>query len=436
MININAILEEDCKEVKKKEETEQKSNNIINIEKNNEIENKKLNKEEILKAKENGFILIGKTGVGKTTLLNLIYKDNVGKVGHSTKSETIKSNYYCIKEKVKSDDIYFCIIDTPGLFDTNGIKEDTKQKEDIKNLISREKIKIKGLLFLTNYQNERFDFSEQDTLIQYNAIFPLKEFWKRIILIFTHYYGDPDGDTKEDILNKSNKILPNIINNIMNKVKNVSYPLSFFEIKKKYINIYSNPRTIKQIESNEDYRKDIILDIIQLTNSSPMFSKLEIFHFEKYEIKENDNYLYDCDLNVYLDANGNVVHKEFFPKNKYKKNAELLNSQKITLNIEDCLINKDGNLIKNHKKKEGYKEIFKNINDKISNKMTIVSLIGLVFSGLFFPQIAPLCMPTLLGGLFINESYDQQEKEKKKIDTIMKDQNIYNEIKKQIKDNY
>lgn len=68
--------------------------------------------------------------------------------------------------------------------------------------------------------------------------------------------------------------------------------------------------------------------------------------------------------------------------------------------------------------------------------MTIVSLIGLVFSRLFFPQIAPLCMPKLLGGLFINESYDQQEKEKKKIDTIMKDQNIYNEIKKQIKDNY
>ena len=46
--------------------------------------------------------------------------------------------------------------------------------------------------------------------------------------------------------------------------------------------------------------------------------------------------------------------------------------------------------------------------------MTIVSLIGLVFSRLFFPQIAPLCMPKLLGGLFINESYDQQEKEKKK----------------------
>jgi putative ribosome biogenesis GTPase RsgA len=36
-----------------------------------------LTNEEKLKAKENGFILLGKTGVGKTSILNLIYKKQI-----------------------------------------------------------------------------------------------------------------------------------------------------------------------------------------------------------------------------------------------------------------------------------------------------------------------------------------------------------------------
>ena len=57
---------------------------------------------------------------------------------------------------------------------------------------------MKGILFLSNFRGERFDASEQDPLIQYNAIFLLKDFWKRVILIFTHYYRDPEGDSKEE----------------------------------------------------------------------------------------------------------------------------------------------------------------------------------------------------------------------------------------------
>ena len=44
--------------------------------------------EEIEKAKENGFILIGKTGVGKTSLLNVICGKDRGIVGYSSQSET------------------------------------------------------------------------------------------------------------------------------------------------------------------------------------------------------------------------------------------------------------------------------------------------------------------------------------------------------------
>ena len=88
-----------------------------------------LTDEEILKCKENSFILIGKTGVGKTALLNVIYGEEIGKVGHTSKSETKDSNYYCIKEKIENEFIYFCIIDTPGLYDTNGFDADINQKK-------------------------------------------------------------------------------------------------------------------------------------------------------------------------------------------------------------------------------------------------------------------------------------------------------------------
>ncbi len=97
-----------------------------------------------------------------------------------------------------------------GLYDTDGIDVDKNQKNEIIKIISKEKIKIKGILFLSNFQNERFDASEQDTLIQYNAIFPLKDFWKRIILIFTHYYGDP---YKNENRNLSKKKYENLLNN-------------------------------------------------------------------------------------------------------------------------------------------------------------------------------------------------------------------------------
>ena len=49
----------------------------------------------------------------------------------------------------------------------------------------------------------------------------MKEFWKRLILVFTHYYGDPEGDSKEEIKERSTKCFTQIIETIMEKVKNV-----------------------------------------------------------------------------------------------------------------------------------------------------------------------------------------------------------------------
>ena len=62
-----------------------------------------------------------------------------------------------------------------------------------------------------------------------------------------------------------------------------------------------------------------------------MFSKLQIFHFENYEIKENDKYIYDCDLIIYLDANDNVINKDLNIINKHLKNFDLKYNKKLNM---------------------------------------------------------------------------------------------------------
>ena len=354
----------------KSEQLEKSENNIIinsknniinNINKEKSIQNKiseindnKLTKEEILKAKENGFILIGKTG---TSLLNLIYGNNVGKVGYSTNSETKISTEYYIKNKIGDKFIYFCIIDTPGLYDTDGEEIDKIQTDKINILISENDIKIKGLLFLSNFQNERFDASEQLSLIKYNSIFPLKDFWKHMVIIFTHYYGDPDGDSKEEIKSRSTEVFSKLFRNIMEKTKGVSEPIDFDKITRQYINIYSNPKKENHFKNNEIIRQNLINEIMKLIKYEPMFTKLCILHIYNYEINENDDNIHNCDLYLYYDANDKIINTNFVKLKTMKKYRGYKNDQNIILNAQICEIKKNGNLSLKKNKEEIFSKL-------------------------------------------------------------------------------
>ena len=76
------------------------------------------------------------------------------------------------------------LVDTSELNETMKLKNpeiDNIQLDQIQKVISWYNIRIKGILFLVNFQNERFDADEQEALLKYNQIFPLKRFWKNII---------------------------------------------------------------------------------------------------------------------------------------------------------------------------------------------------------------------------------------------------------------
>ena len=92
----------------------------------------------------------------------------------------------------------------------------------IEKTISEEKILIKRILFLANFQVERFDKCEQEALLFYNQIFPLKRFWKHLIVVFTHHFCDPNGDTQEEMKQSRDESNGKIFSGLMEKVKNVS----------------------------------------------------------------------------------------------------------------------------------------------------------------------------------------------------------------------
>ena len=381
-----------------------------------------LNEEELIKAKENGFILLGKTGVGKTSLLNIILGKDIGKVGYSSNSETYKTTCYYKMEIIENNKYYFTIIDTPGLYDTNGLDNDLEQKKDMLKLISTKKIKIKSIFFLSNFQNERFDASEQSTLIEYNSLFPLKDFWKRIILIFTHCYGDPDGDSFEEIQKRSSDSFNNIINKIMKKVKDVSKPINFHDIIKKYYNIYSKHKNEKQIKNNENIKNDIILDISKFCGLPPLYNKLESFQFEKYKIDEKDENIYDFIFMRYLDFNDNIIYEDLIDIKKYSKKNYSQKNSKIKYYTENCTISKEGNLCN--------KKI--HLKDKKSYLGIGLSTLSIV-SGIAFPSSSLIsCITGVIGIYLIKKTKDEKKKEKEeineKIKEIKNNEKIYEKI--------
>ena len=260
-------------------------------------------------ARKNGFIISGKTGAGKTTLLNAIFGKEMGLVKRQAKRVTEKSTVYFYKlENGKC----ISIIDTPGLFDTEMITNkniDTLHLDGITEEISKNHIQVKGIIFLVNFQEERFDAAEQSALLQYNTIFPLKRFWKNLIVIFTHHFCDPNGDDVEEMKECRDKSNGEIFESLMVKVKEVSEPINYKQLKTRYFNSYfplnKDPKKEeKQKKRNMQNRDELEIDLNNLIESEPLFSQIEIMRIKDYKIEENGiQYLAEVEVTGYFDLN-------------------------------------------------------------------------------------------------------------------------------------
>lgn len=280
-----------------------------------------MNNVDIEQAKLNGFVLAGKTGAGKTTLLNAMFGKEIGKVERSLTSVTDNSTVYYYKmQNGKS----IAFIDTPGLSDSKTLKNkniDIIHLENITEVISQENIRLKGILFLVNFQNERFDSDEQKALITYNGLFPLRRFWQNLIVIFTHHFADPDGDTENEMRENRDKSNGQIFSDIMDKVKKVSDVIPYSKLKVKYFNSYSPAKTDKQKQKNLKVRDELEIDLDSLSKTDALFSQIEIIHVKDQILEEDGKkYLSEFEIYGFFDLNGK---KPLFEKKKIISKHEI-----------------------------------------------------------------------------------------------------------------
>ena len=241
-------------------------------------------------ARKNGFILGGKTGAGKSTLLNAIMGEEVAIVKKDSYSVTQETSVYYYKLK---NGKMISILDTPGLMDTNLIKDpnvDNIHLAEIREKVFKENIQVKGIIFLVNFQNERFDSSEQEALINYNKIFPLEDFWEHILVVFTHYFSDPDGDTEEEMKKTRDKSNKKILGDIMQKIKNISRVINYNDLITKYFNSYSPVKNPKQREKNNRNKEELEVILENISKKAPLFTKIEIVTKKDFVYEENNIY--------------------------------------------------------------------------------------------------------------------------------------------------
>ena len=253
------------------------------LNKNKGYKEKKIlkNEEELKAAKQNGFILIGRIGAGKSTLINVLFDEKVVDVKGSATAVTIEPKVYYLKLK---NGRYVSLIDTPGISD-HELKNDILFK-DILKTISEEKIQIKGILFLVNFQGERFYTAEQETLIKFQQIFSFKGFWKHLIVIFTHNYDAPFSDDFEEIMQARNEANKYIFTKLMEKSKNDSDIVDYKELKIKYYNSYYPVKNEKQEIQNNKNKEDLEILLSDFCEKDSIFLLTDTIHITKEKIEE------------------------------------------------------------------------------------------------------------------------------------------------------
>ena len=240
--------------------------------------------------RKNGFILGGKTGAGKSTLLNALLGEEVAEARKDSFSVTTETSVYYYR--LKSGKM-ITILDTPGLSDTNKNKDpniDNIHLEKIQEKVFKENIQVKGIIFLVNFQNERFDASEQEALINYNQIFPLENFWEHILVVFTHYYADPDGDTEAEMKETRDQSNKKILGQVMKRIEKISRVIDYNDLITKYFNSYSPVKNPKQQKRNEKNKVELEEYLENLSNKEPLFTRIEIVTKENYVYEENKDY--------------------------------------------------------------------------------------------------------------------------------------------------
>ena len=283
-------------------------------------------------------LLLGKTGVGKSTFANFILKydhDVFEKSGSGRSCTQEVQSMIGNRDTVASE---ILIIDSPGVFDSEKTNE-----EIIKKIIVTLKENfadgLNCILLLFNSADPRFDEYVEKQIQLYLKIFPVKNFWSHVSLVFTKCYEylpqQIFNKMKEERINgfvslfkekvseltqkfnensmiEYNNLTPEE-KDIINKPENISTPLdikSFFVDTCDVIEPYTYQRTNLEITNLINWAKGCTR--LSLDRTSPDID----FNFKTSELLNEDCIKTEC-KKVENDPDKNINIKLYYKQ--YKK---------------------------------------------------------------------------------------------------------------------
>ncbi|KAL6118406.1 uncharacterized protein ACO6RY_03213 [Pungitius sinensis] len=142
-------------------------------------------------------VILGKTGVGKSSVANTILGENVFQIGDTANSET--SECQSVTRRVDGRDL--TLIDTPGWFDTHRPEEE--MKAEIVRCITE--CSPGPHAFIIVFKVESFTYQEQAVIDKINEYFS-EESFKYATVLFTRGDDLDEGQTIEEFFNNNHLV--------------------------------------------------------------------------------------------------------------------------------------------------------------------------------------------------------------------------------------
>ena len=202
--------------------------------------------------KENCFVVLGLSGVGKSLFINAISGTDCCMVGSSYKS----CNQVVALVNFVYNNHKMTAIDTPGL-------DDSKENlEVLKNFLKY----IKKIIIVKKYNDIRLNSNLISALFK---IFPFRNLWEHVIIVNT--FANPHDENFNDYMKETHEYFVDKIKNCENLKKIMSEKNIKIPTKLKEYFVCS-----KSIKKNKEIGQEFNMIKEEIINSMPMFKKVNV----------------------------------------------------------------------------------------------------------------------------------------------------------------